>query len=102
MPRRIEELDALRGLMLVWITCTHLPTILSKYTNQPFGFFAATEGFIFLSALFPHRRARRLWRNVAEIMDANRKAVLLPVAAAGVCVRDRSPDCGARQQACSA
>jgi hypothetical protein len=55
MPRRIEELDALRGLMLVWITCTHLPTILSKYTNQPFGFFAATEGFIFLSALFTGR-----------------------------------------------
>src|SRR3984957_9731400 len=55
MPRRIEELDALRGLMLVWITCTHLPTILSKYTNQPLGFFAATEGFIFLSALFTGR-----------------------------------------------
>jgi hypothetical protein len=55
MPRRIEELDALRGLMLVWITCTHLPTILSKYVNQPLGFFAATEGFIFLSALFTGR-----------------------------------------------
>ena len=55
MPRRIEELDALRGLMLVWITCTHLPTILSTYTNQPLGFFAATEGFIFLSALFTGR-----------------------------------------------
>ncbi len=55
MPHRIEELDALRGLMLVWITCTHLPTILSTYVNQPFGFFAATEGFIFLSALFTGR-----------------------------------------------
>jgi len=55
MPQRIEELDALRGLMLVWITCTHLPTILSTYVNQPFGFFAATEGFIFLSALFTGR-----------------------------------------------
>src|ERR1700692_1175590 len=62
MPRRIEELDALRGLMLVWITCTHLPTILSKYTNQPFGFFAATEGFIFLSALF----AGRIYFRIAE------------------------------------
>lgn len=41
--------------MLVWITCTHLPTILSTYVNQPFGFFAATEGFIFLSALFTGR-----------------------------------------------
>jgi len=51
MQRRLE-LDALRGLMLVWITFTHLPTTLSRYVNQPFGFFAATEGFIFLSALF--------------------------------------------------
>src|SRR5260370_18180188 len=55
MRHRIEELDALRGLMLVWINCTHLPTILSTYVNQPFGFFAATEGFIFLSALFTGR-----------------------------------------------
>jgi hypothetical protein len=55
MQNRIEELDALRGLMLVWITCTHLPTILSTYVNQPLGFFAATEGFIFLSALFTGR-----------------------------------------------
>jgi hypothetical protein len=55
MQQRIEELDALRGLMLVWITGTHLPTIFSIYVNQPFGFFAATEGFIFLSALFTGR-----------------------------------------------
>ncbi len=38
--------------MLVWITGTHLPTALSKYVNQPLGYFAATEGFIFISALF--------------------------------------------------
>ena len=50
--RRLYELDALRGLMLVWITFTHLPTILSAYLNQPFGFVSASEGFIFLSALF--------------------------------------------------
>jgi hypothetical protein len=49
---RLRELDALRGLMLVWITLTHLPTILSTYVNQPFGFVSAAEGFIFLSALF--------------------------------------------------
>jgi hypothetical protein len=55
MRGRLEELDALRGLMLVWITFTHLPTALSQYVNQPFGFFAATEGFIFLSALFTGR-----------------------------------------------
>ncbi len=50
--RRLEELDALRGLMLVWITLTHLPTAASTYVNQPFGFISAAEGFIFLSALF--------------------------------------------------
>src|ERR1700679_3874605 len=62
MPKRIEELDALRGLMLVWITGTHLPTILSTYVNQPFGFFAAAEGFIFLSALF----TARIYFRIAE------------------------------------
>src|ERR1700730_2123299 len=62
MQKRIEDLDALRGLMLVWITGTHLPTILSTYVNQPFGFFAATEGFIFLSALF----TVRLYFRIAE------------------------------------
>jgi hypothetical protein len=51
-PKRLVELDALRGLMLVWITLTHLPTNVSKYVNQPLGYVAATEGFIFLSALF--------------------------------------------------
>lgn len=60
MKNRIEELDALRGLMLVWMTCTHLPTVLSVYLNQPVGYFAATEGFIFLSALFTGRICGRL------------------------------------------
>ena len=58
--RRFEELDALRGLMLVWITLTHLPTVLSTYVNQPFGFVSAAEGFIFLSALFMGRICFRL------------------------------------------
>jgi hypothetical protein len=49
------ELDAVRGLMLVWITLTHLPTMVSTYVNQPFGFVSAAEGFIFLSALFTGR-----------------------------------------------
>jgi hypothetical protein len=52
--RRLE-LDALRGLMLVWITLSHLPTAASTYVNQPFGFVSAAEGFIFLSALFTGR-----------------------------------------------
>jgi hypothetical protein len=60
MKNRIEELDALSGLRLVWMTCTHLPTVLSIYLNQPVGYFAATEGFIFLSALFTGRICCRL------------------------------------------
>ncbi len=59
MGRRVE-LDALRGLMLVWITLTHLPTAASIYVNQPFGFVSAAEGFIFLSALFTGRIYFRL------------------------------------------
>jgi hypothetical protein len=58
--RRRPELDAVRGLMLVWITLTHLPTALSAYVNQPFGFISAAEGFIFLSALFTGRIYFRL------------------------------------------
>ena len=57
--RRLE-LDAMRGLMLVWITLTHLPTSASAYVNQPFGFVSAAEGFIFLSALFTGRVYFRL------------------------------------------
>jgi hypothetical protein len=48
---RRPELDALRGLFLVWMTLTHLPTRLSDLLNQPFGYVSSAEGFIFLSGL---------------------------------------------------
>jgi hypothetical protein len=41
--------------MLVWMTLTHLPTVLTPWVNQPFGYISASEGFIFLSALFTGR-----------------------------------------------
>lgn len=47
-PRR-WELDALRGLMLVLMACTHLPTRFSEPLGQPFGFVSAAEGFVMLS-----------------------------------------------------
>lgn len=50
MTRR-WEIDALRGLMLVLITVTHLPTQFSSPLGQPFGFVSAAEGFVLLSAL---------------------------------------------------
>ena len=54
MQRR-PELDALRGLFLVWMTLTHLPTRMSEFVNQPFGFVSSAEGFVFLSALLVAR-----------------------------------------------
>ena len=59
MKRRLE-LDAARGAMLVWMTLTHLPTMLTPWVNQPFGYISASEGFIFLSALFTGRIYFRL------------------------------------------
>jgi hypothetical protein len=49
MTRR-PELDALRGLMLVLITITHVPTHYTERLTQPFGYVSAAEGFVFLSA----------------------------------------------------
>jgi hypothetical protein len=48
--KRHWEIDALRGLMLVLMTITHLPTRLSSPLGQPLGFVSAAEGFVLLSA----------------------------------------------------
>jgi hypothetical protein len=53
--QRRPELDALRGLFLVWMTLTHLPTHFSDLVNQPFGFVSSAEGFVFLSAMLVSR-----------------------------------------------
>jgi len=47
---RQAELDWLRGLMLVLMTLTHVPTWFGARLGQPFGFVSAAEGFVFLSA----------------------------------------------------
>ena len=76
---RMPELDALRGLFLVWMTLTHLPTHFSNLVNQPFGFVSSAEGFVFLSALlvarlYIHQAVRdeaglrtKLWRRSLKI-----------------------------------
>jgi hypothetical protein len=46
---RAWEIDALRGLMLVLMTSTHLPTRFAGPLGQPFGFVSAAEGFVLLS-----------------------------------------------------
>ena len=53
LPRldRRPELDALRGVFLVWMTLTHLPTRFSDFVNSPIGFVSSAEGFVFISAL---------------------------------------------------
>ena len=61
--QRRPEIDALRGVFLVWMTLTHLPTHLSDLVNQPFGFVSSAEGFVFLSALLV---ARLYIRQAAE------------------------------------
>jgi hypothetical protein len=52
---RRPELDALRGLFLVWMTLTHLPTRFSDFVNSPVGFVSSAEGFVFVSALLVGR-----------------------------------------------
>lgn len=47
---RLWEFDALRGLMLLLMTLTHLPTRFADATGQPLGFVSAAEGFVMLSA----------------------------------------------------
>lgn len=49
MTRR-NELDSLRGILLLLMALTHLPMGLTRFANQPLGFVSAAEGFVFLSA----------------------------------------------------
>jgi hypothetical protein len=65
---RRPELDALRGLFLVWMTLTHLPTRFADFVNQPLGFVSSAEGFVFISALLVGRLyIRDLVQNPANV-----------------------------------
>jgi hypothetical protein len=76
---RRPELDALRGLFLVWMTLTHLPTRMSDLVNSPLGFVSSAEGFVFVSALLAGRlyfreiladatvARNRLWKRSLQI-----------------------------------
>ena len=77
--QRRPELDALRGLFLVWMTLTHLPTRFSDFVNQTIGFVSSAEGFVFVSALLvgrlyireserdPSQVRARLWKRSLQI-----------------------------------
>lgn len=63
------EIDALRGLMLVLMTVTHLPTRLTSPLGQPFGFVSAAEGFVLLSAYMAGMVYGRIaWRRGVDAM----------------------------------
>lgn len=76
---RRPELDALRGLFLVWMTLTHLPTHFSDFMNNPFGFVSSAEGFVVISAVLVGRLTihaaeenatgvrHRLWKRTLQI-----------------------------------
>lgn len=70
--RRSWEIDAARGLMLLLMTATHLPTRLSSPLGQPFGYVSAAEGFVLLSAYMAGMVYGRVaWRqSVAEMHHA--------------------------------
>ncbi|WP_295380578.1 OpgC domain-containing protein [uncultured Pseudacidovorax sp.] len=87
--KRHWEIDALRGLMLVLMTVTHLPTHFTDPLGQPFGWVSAAEGFVLLSAfmagLVYSRYARRdgvesmrsaFWRRVLKIYVAHAALLL--------------------------
>lgn len=68
--KRQWEVDALRGLMLVLMTLTHLPSRLTDPMGQPFGFVSAAEGFVLLSAYMAGLvYGRRAWRDGIEAMQ---------------------------------
>jgi hypothetical protein len=79
MTRRLD-IDALRGLMLVLMTLTHLPTRFASPLGQPLGFVSSAEGFVFLSAFMcgwiyserakrdgMSRMRRALWQRAAAL-----------------------------------
>jgi hypothetical protein len=88
VERRIE-LDWLRGLMLVLMTVTHLPTWFSAHWGQPFGYVSAAEGFVFVSAFLVGcvygrvvrtkgvaAMRRRVWRRTCVIYLAHAATLL--------------------------
>lgn len=71
---RLWELDAVRGLMLVLMLSTHLPTNFAIPTTQPFGFVSAAEGFVMLSGYVAGLVYTR--RSMRDGMAAMHKAFL--------------------------
>ena len=75
---RLWQVDALRGLMLVLMTLTHVPTRFVSPMGQPFGYVSAAEGFVLLSAFMAGwiYTQRQLKSGEAEMRSAFLKRVL--------------------------
>ena len=88
---RDVRLDAVRGLLLTLMAGVHVPTPVSHFLQEPFGFMSEAEDFIFLSAClagFAYGRtylqadwpamSRRVWNRTRKIYFIH-LAVLVPV-----------------------
>jgi hypothetical protein len=89
---RDARLDALRGLFLIIMAAVHVPTPLSHWLQEPFGYVSSAEGFVFISAslaglvygrIYETRgwswMAGKVWRRAGKVYAAQ-LGVLLPVA----------------------
>lgn len=55
LKQRDIRLDGLRGLLLVIMAGVHVPTPISHWLQEPFGFTSAAEGFLFLGGVMAGR-----------------------------------------------
>jgi hypothetical protein len=100
---RDPRLDALRGLFLMIMAAVHVPTPLSHWLQEPFGYVSSAEGFIFMSASLAGlvygktyakqgwgRMAGKVWRRAGKVY-VFQLAVLLPIALIAWGVADNLP-----------
>jgi hypothetical protein len=94
MPQKQRDmrLDALRGMLLIIMAGVHVPTLLSHWLQEPFGFTSDAEGFVFLSAVLAGRAyggvyqrtdwktmARRAWDRAKKVYLVHLTLVLAAV-----------------------
>ncbi len=75
MTARFFGLDILRGVLLVLMAVSHLPTRFRAYSHDFFGLISAAEGFIFMAAflaafLYTPKAQARGWAHVSGKLTA--------------------------------
>ena len=75
---RLWQIDAARGVMLILMTLTHVPTRFTSPAGQPFGFVSAAEGFVLLSGFMAGwvYTGRQIKSGVTEMRTAFLRRVL--------------------------